>query len=381
MWVCVPFADTGVVCCPDKADFLREQYLHVNWFNASGKRVTSEDEPYAEITNVDIYCELELNRAGAFHFYFAYQPADSNGIALAAGDKKLPKHDTKAEPIRRGSIYVQVEPTIRVGGGEEQPRRTIALDAIRCQTVLAKCLGPLSTWESKLAVAKHAGYNMVHFTPVQELGGSNSAYSIQDQRKVNPTFADPARPVEPTFADVERVVQKMRTDWGVSRIGCGVKSVTTFITQFPLQIASICDIVLNHTANESKWIYEQPDASYSATTTPHLKPAILLDAMFALVSADVAAGLLEPCGVPTVIDCEDHVQALKWQLHTTYLPKVNVYEFYQLDVETYMKRFSDKVSECGVLTHYCRMTTKSFARRCATARRHRTDPVTRPTFV
>lgn len=66
--------------------------------------------------------------------------------------------------------------------------------------------------------------------------------------------------------------------------------------------------------------------------------------MFAQVSADVAAGLLDTCGVPIVIECEDHVQALKWQLHTTYLPKVNVHEFYQLNVEAYMKKFSDKVS-------------------------------------
>lgn len=291
----------------DKADFLREQYLHVNWFNGSGKRVTSQEEPYADITNLDVYCELELNRAGAFHFYFTYQ---------TEGDAKL-------SAMRRGSVYVQVEPTIRVGGGEELPRRTIALDAIRCQTVLTKCLGPLPTWEQKLLVAKQSGYNMVHFTPVQELGGSNSAYSIRDQRKVNPTFADPARPgLEPTFDDVERVIAKMRREWG---------------------IASICDIVLNHTANESKWIYEHPDASYSAATTPHLKPAILLDAMLAQVSADVAAGLLETVGVPAVIEYEDHIQALKYQIYTVYLPKVNVFEFYQLHVENYMKLFNDKV--------------------------------------
>lgn len=102
--------------------------------------------------------------------------------------------------------------------------------------------------------------------------------------------------------------------------------------------------MLNHTANESKWIYEHPDASYSAATTPHLKPAILLDAMFAQVSADVAAGQLETVGVPTVMECEDHIQALKYRIHTEYLPLVNVFEFYQCNVDAYMKLFSDKVS-------------------------------------
>lgn len=74
------------------------------------------------------------------------------------------------------------------------------------------------------------------------------------------------------------------------------------------QIASICDIVLNHTANESKWIYENPEASYSSFTTHHLRPAILLDAMLAQVSADVAAGLLTTVGVPEVIENDDHLQ-------------------------------------------------------------------------
>lgn len=111
----------------------------------------------------------------------------------------------------------------------------------------------------------------------------------------------------------------------------------------------MCDVVLNHTANESKWIYDHPDASYSAASTPHLKPAILLDAMFAQVSADVAAGLLETVGVPTVIEWEDHLQALKYQIHSAYLPKVNVHEFYQCDIEKYMQLFAEKVRDRNCL--------------------------------
>lgn len=59
----------------DNADFIRKQYLHINWYNASGKKITNEDQPYAHITNTDIYCELELNRSGSFHFYFTYENA------------------------------------------------------------------------------------------------------------------------------------------------------------------------------------------------------------------------------------------------------------------------------------------------------------------
>lgn len=66
---------------------------------------------------------------------------------------------------RQGTLYVQVEPKIFVGS--QKSSKEIPLDSIRCQTVLAKNLGPLTTWENKLIVAKHSGYNMIHFTPIQ----------------------------------------------------------------------------------------------------------------------------------------------------------------------------------------------------------------------
>lgn len=65
----------------------------------------------------------------------------------------------------QGSFYIQIEPNITVG--PDGNKQVIPLDAIRCQTVLSKCLGPLSTWENKLIVSKNSGYNVVHFTPIQ----------------------------------------------------------------------------------------------------------------------------------------------------------------------------------------------------------------------
>lgn len=45
----------------------------------------------------------------------------------------------------------------------------------------------------------------------QELGASNSSYSIANQLRVNPAFGKDA-----SFADVENIVSKMRTEWKVS---------------------------------------------------------------------------------------------------------------------------------------------------------------------
>lgn len=112
-------------------------------------------------------------------------------------------------------------------------------------------------------------------------------------------------------------------------------------------MASICDIVLNHTANESEWIYEHPDATYSCHTCPHLRPAFLLDALLAQASDDVAAGKLEHLGVPNVVETEQHLEALKYQLHIDYLQRVKLYEFYQVDAEKYLREFKEEVAKRG----------------------------------
>lgn len=65
-----------------------------------------------------------------------------------------------------------------------EPSLGYPLDGICCITHITKLLGPLTEWEDRLKMSKEAAYNMIHFTPVQQLGGSGSAYSISDQLSV-----------------------------------------------------------------------------------------------------------------------------------------------------------------------------------------------------
>ena len=62
-----------------------------------------------------------------------------------------------------------------------EPDLGYSLDGICCITHISKLLGPLTEWEQRLRVSHEAAYNMIHFTPIQQLGSSLSAYSISNQ--------------------------------------------------------------------------------------------------------------------------------------------------------------------------------------------------------
>ncbi|XP_077266299.1 glycogen debranching enzyme-like isoform X3 [Temnothorax americanus] len=230
--------------------------------------------------------------AGSFHYYVT------------------DRVEGEIKPIASG--YLLVDPELRVGeDGEKLP-----LDCVQVQTVLAKSLGPFSTWESKLLVARNSGYNVIHFTPIQELGLSESSYSLKNQAKLNPAFNDNDKLI--SFRDIELFTHKMRTEW---------------------KMLSICDVVLNHTANESPFLVSHPECTYNCINCPHLRPAYILDATLFELTTQVAAGEWEFKGIPTVVDTEDHLNGIRHALHTHFLPLVKIHEMYIVDINEIVAEF------------------------------------------
>ncbi|XP_065200578.1 glycogen debranching enzyme isoform X2 [Planococcus citri] len=259
--------------------FDRKSYRKLEWSNPAA----SDDSLAAKVF---------MDRAGSYHYYFQFDDS----------------------PKRRGSGYFIVDPVLPYGD------ETLSLDCIQCVTYLAKNLGPFSAWEKKLLVAKETGYNMIHFTPIQELGGSQSAYSLQDQLKINSKFCDQKYPTL-GINDITALTEKLRKEW---------------------KMLSICDIVLNHTANESLWLKEHPEATYNMINCPYLKPAYLLDMTLFNFSMEVSKGLWELNGIPEIVCNEEHLNAIRYALLENVLPKVKIEELYIVDVDSIVAEFLQK---------------------------------------
>ncbi|XP_045534389.1 glycogen debranching enzyme [Papilio machaon] len=274
----------------EQAEFVRNQYYGLEWRMGGEEEESEAGGTGGEVlgsglllTDTDAYCSLRLARAGCFHYYFVYDNAES-----------------RLGP--QGSGWFHVAPTLRAGS------RVLTPDALMCQTVLAKCLGPLSRWERALRPAKEAGYNLLHFTPIQELGASNSSYSIANQLRLDPRYSgDGAR--EHTFADVEHLVTKIRNEW---------------------HMLSICDVVLNHTANETPWLAEHPEATYNCLNCPYLRPAAMLDAVLARLAADLA---------PRRLTQLDHLEGVIHILEKQRLPEARLHELFTCNVDDIVQQF------------------------------------------
>ncbi|CAG9829289.1 unnamed protein product [Diabrotica balteata] len=264
-------------------EFRRNKYQLLQW---------CADEGCENADDTGFFSQIKAELAGSFHYFFTYE---------------------KGENLeRQGSGYFLVDPVLKYGNNEELP-----LDCIQCQTVLAKCLGSFSTWENKLQVAKESGYNMIHFTPIQELGESNSSYSLSEQLKLNPVFKKSDGKM-PTFEEMEQFTSKLRKDW---------------------KVTSICDIVLNHTANESKWIQEHPEVTYNCVNCPYMRPAYLLDAAFDFFSSEVKRGVYEDRGIPADVTSEDHLNAIRYHFRASILDPLKIEELFTCDTKKLIANF------------------------------------------
>lgn len=261
----------------------RNTYRELVWENLTSQKLDVYDS----------FAECILVLAGSFNYFFTVDGSDNIDNA-------------------NGSGYFLVDPLIKNGKMDDR----VPLDAIRCQTVITKLLGPFDEWEDRLIVAKESGYNMIHFTPVQELGESNSSYCLKNQLRLNPVFSTKGK--EYTMKDMEALVVKMKEEWDV---------------------LALTDLVYNHTANESPWLLEHPECSYNMINSPHLKPAYLVDRILWHFSLDVGDGKWTSSGVPPNLNTEAHLQNARRILQDVVFPKYNLVEYFVVHIDDTIAKF------------------------------------------
>ena len=167
------------------------------------------------------------------------------------------------------------------------------------QSVVSKWLG--SDWEPILSKIAAKNYNMVHFTPLQERGESNSPYSIYDQLQFDQKhFKSPE--------EVDNLVKHLHRD---------------------LNMLSLTDIVFNHTANNSPWLVEHPEAGYNHITAPHLISAIELDQELLNFSNN-----LKSWGYPTELNNIEDLFRIMDGIKVHVLGSLKLWEYYAVNVQT-----------------------------------------------
>ena len=185
-----------------------------------------------EISTSIVY-EITLERTGAIQFFFLYNELSTNIEKCT-----LP-------------FYITVLPKVLIQGKE------IKLDDIQLQTILSKSLGKINEFEKYFRESSKLKYNFVHFTPIQQLGISESLYCLRDNTKINNIFYD-----NKDLSEEEKTkLFKEQLDKGRDIYGIG----------------SFVDIVLNHASDNSEWLGNHPECGYNLENTPWLNCAYALD--------------------------------------------------------------------------------------------------------
>lgn len=236
--------------------------------------------------NRTLEIDIPITCAGAFSFYTTYTPLP----AFATEDVETP------QPTRTPTYYVDIEPNLCLGGSR------LPLDALGIFSVVSKFMGKYPTdWEKHLRGISSRGYNMVHFTPLQQRGESNSPYSLYDQLQFDPEL----------FPGGEEDVAKM------------IKSM-----EEEHELLGLTDVVFNHTANNSKWLESHPEVGYNVETAPWLESALVLDDAL-LEYSDQLESLGLPTDLQTGSDLDKAVAGIKPHV----IDKIKLWEYFVCDVK------------------------------------------------
>ncbi|THH18461.1 hypothetical protein EW146_g2524, partial [Bondarzewia mesenterica] len=256
-----------------------------------------------------IEIDLPISHAGAFAYWVEYDGKDSG--SRVKGREGYFNIDPILRTRARSSILSpNSDPLSPSQGGAvlKDEYTALPLSAVSMFSTISKWMGPVSKWPEFFAEARDRGYNMLHWTPLQERGKSNSPYSIKDQLRYEPSMFDDedGGGKDGGVAKMEEIIRSAREEYG---------------------LLSLTDVVLNHTANNSAWLEQHPEAGYSPANFPHLTPALEFDDAILEFSESLKSSGL-PSEVHSMADIDLLINGFR-----DYIKKLNFWQYYVLDVQ------------------------------------------------
>ncbi|KAJ3340943.1 hypothetical protein HDU93_006029 [Gonapodya sp. JEL0774] len=300
----------------------KEYYRHV--FNTV---------PFNSTPLSDASCSFPITHPGIFQYFVVPTPPPPDPNAPSSLDSPpqadpdpfhhpLLNFKPPTKEVGQGKAaaacmgYVLVDPRMRfftpdlspTYSAEPSPTLVTGLDGICIQTVIPKWLPTIPQWRPHFQACADAGYNMVHFAPVMQRGASNSPYSLYDQLAISDDLYDGKLAEEQKQRVLKGMLDVMRSDLGV---------------------LSVTDVVWNHTAHNSGWLKEHPEAGYNLVNSPHLRPAYDLDR--SLIDFSVS---LSQYGLPPTIDSEAALDRAVSLYFTDVFPKLELWKYFVVDVKS-----------------------------------------------
>jgi glycogen debranching enzyme len=196
-----------------------------------------------------IQVDLPISHAGAFVYWIEYD-SDVQGERIKGRDGYFNIDPILRTKARSPILSSELKPLSPLSGGAAvlSDSVNLPLDGLCILTVVSKWMGPLPGWREYFLEASDRGYTMLHWTPLQERGKSDSPYSIRDQLKYDPSLFEGQTGSDGGKARIEGVLKVAREEYG---------------------LLSLTDVVLNHTANDSPWLVDHPEAGQCFDLSAH----------------------------------------------------------------------------------------------------------------
>jgi glycogen debranching enzyme len=259
---------------------------------------------FAEVGDTVLFCNLPLG--AKFHSTLSTHASTLSDTHLSiyeAADLNAPGlYEFWLDENARRKIIVN--PSLRLGN-TALPARALSI-----LTLVTERLGSIEHWDAQFVQAAKSRFNCLHFTPVQPLGSSHSAYSLTDHLQVNPKLI-PGENYQQRLAALEQEIERVRVQH---------------------RLLSFTDLVLNHTSVDSEWLLHHPEAAYNTRDCAHLRSAFELDMLLQQYSRELAVSA-------TQIKDKRDINVLLDEFFKR-VQKAALWEYFVLDVDEALDEFN-----------------------------------------